>query len=349
MMDILEDWEYLCQFNDTDCSDLGLETPSPLGPRQVSALVCYGLVFLLGVPGNGLVVWVTGFRMPHSVNSLWFLQLALADLLCCLSMPLLMVPLAQDQHWTFGLLACKVLSGLLYFTMYCSMLLLVLISLDRWLLVSRPVWCQNWRRLGWARGVCAGVWLLALISSTPHFVFATEHLHGQKVICSAGYGPETAWIVTILRFSLGFLLPVLIIGMCHWVVYNKAAHRTSQGGVARSQRMRRIICAVVLCFVACWLPLHIIDILVLMEPRDSPNLPHLRLAEALTLCLAYFNSCLNPLLYVCLGRGFKDSLARSLRSVFSFLPEEPSHQQHRSLTLTQSQTKSTTEILEKGM
>nr|XP_023699968.1 C5a anaphylatoxin chemotactic receptor 1-like [Paramormyrops kingsleyae] len=346
MMDSLDYWDDLCQLNDTDCSDLLPETPSPLGPNQVAALVCYMLVFLLGVPGNGLVVWVTGFRMPHSVNSLWFLQLALADLLCCLSMPLLMVPLAQDQHWSYGLLACKILSWLLYFTMYCSLLLLVLISLDRWLLVSRPVWCQNWRRPGRARWVCAGVWLLALISSTPHFVFMTEHHHGDKVICTASYSLQTAWIVIMLRFSLGFLLPVLIIAMCHWVVYNRA-RSTSRGGVARSQRTRRIICAVVLCFVACWLPLHIVDILVLMEPRDSPNMPHLRLAEVLTLCLAYFNSCLNPLLYVCLGRGFKDSLSRSLRSVFNFLSDEPSHQQNRSFTLTQSQTKSTTETLEK--
>ncbi|KAG6921067.1 complement C5a receptor 1, partial [Chelydra serpentina] len=36
---------------------------------------------LLGLVGNSLVVWVTNFRMRRTVNSIWFLSLALADLL----------------------------------------------------------------------------------------------------------------------------------------------------------------------------------------------------------------------------------------------------------------------------
>uniref|UniRef100_A0A667X4F7 Complement C5a receptor 1 n=1 Tax=Myripristis murdjan TaxID=586833 RepID=A0A667X4F7_9TELE len=312
-------------------------------PIQIVTLICYGLVFLLGVPGNGLVVWVTGFRMPRSVTSLWFLHLSLADLLCCLSLPLLMVPLVHDDHWHFGSLACTLVKGSFSLVMYCSVLLLVVISVDRWLLVGQPVWCQNHRRPRQAAWVCAGVWCLALIVSIPQFVYAKEIDAGyEKRECVSLYTYLSAWLVTWFRFLVGFLLPFLAILLCHWVVYRKAESGMSRG--ARSKRTLRVIIAVILSFFLCWVPLHILDFIVLLTPRHSPHRPRIYLAHSLALCLAYVNSCLNPLLYVCLGRGFKDSMTRSLRSLFHFVTEEPMPTRSVTDTKSTSTGKETTAI-----
>ncbi|CDQ93087.1 C5a anaphylatoxin chemotactic receptor 1 [Oncorhynchus mykiss] len=320
--------EELSLYNITDCEFVKPGGLGPvLGPRHLSALVFYGLVFLLGVPGNALVVWVTGFRMPRSVTSLWFLNLALADLLCCLSLPLLMVPLAMDQHWPFGPVACKLLKGLLYLIMFCSVLLLVLISLDRFLLVSWPVWCQNWRRPRKAGWVCVGVWLLALLGSIPQFVYVKEvQLSTSKSECLGLYTVASAWANTTARFLVGFVLPFITIVTCHWVVYSRARRGSGVGpgrvSEARSRRTLRVIVAVSLSFFLCWFPLHILDFLVLSTPRHSSHSANIQLAHTLALCLAYCNSCLNPLLYVCLGRGFKQNINRSLRNMFNFATEE---------------------------
>ncbi|XP_010863286.1 C5a anaphylatoxin chemotactic receptor 1 [Esox lucius] len=329
------DYDYSDFFSDDELKQLNLSdiirpdkyVPA-LGPRHLLVLVFYALVFLLGVPGNALVVWVTGFRMPRSVTSLWFLNLALADLLCCLSLPLLMVPLAMDQHWPFGTVACTLIKGLIFLVMYCSVLLLVLISLDRWLLVSRPVICQNWRRPKKAAWVCVCIWLLSLLSSIPQFVYVKEvQLSSSKSECKGSYTRTSAWAVTIMRFLMGFILPFVVIVACHLVVYNRAGQRSGtrsvRGGEIRSSRTLRVIIGVSLSFFLCWLPLHILDILELLTPRDSPHSPNVQLAHVLAMCLAYCNSCLNPLLYVCLGRSFKQSMNRSLRSVFNFATEEP--------------------------
>ncbi|XP_078102686.1 C5a anaphylatoxin chemotactic receptor 1 [Sander vitreus] len=305
-------------------------------PIQIAALVFYGIVVLLGVPGNALVVWVTGFYMPRSATSLWFLNLALADLLCCLSLPLLMVPIAHDDHWHFGSLACTLVKGLFYLVMYCSVLQLVLISVDRWMLVSRPVWCQNNRRPKQAVCVCVAVWCLALIGSIPQFVYTKEIKAGEdKRECLTVYTPLSAWLVTTYRFLLGFFLPFLVIVVCHLMVY-----RRTQSGLmrarTRSKRTLRVILAVVLSFFLCWLPLHIVDFLSLTVPRKSTHSPKLYLAQVLALCLAYFNSCLNPLLYVCLGRGFKESMNRSVRSMLQFISEDPTTK----MSITINDTKS---------
>ncbi|KAM4628413.1 C5a anaphylatoxin chemotactic receptor 1 [Polymixia lowei] len=321
-MDLEEDEEDLFLEHNYTLPDINDNFIPEIQPIQIMTLVCYGLVFLVGVPGNSLVVWVTGFRMPFSVTSLWFLNLALADLLCCLSLPLLMVPLAHDDHWHFGPLACTLIKGMFYLVMYCSILLLVLISLDRWMLVSRPVWCQNHRRPKKAVWVCVGVWCLALLGSIPQFIYTKQIEAGEKKReCTGLYTPRTAWLVTSFRFLGGFVLPFLAIVVSHWVVYKRAGSGTVGG--ARSKRTLRVIVAVAMSFFLCWLPLHIMDFLVLVTPRNSPHRPKVYLAHAITLCLAYFNSCLNPLLYVCLGRGFKESMNRSLRSLFHFISEEP--------------------------
>ncbi|KAM9318357.1 C5a anaphylatoxin chemotactic receptor 1-like [Pholidichthys leucotaenia] len=291
-------------------------------PIQIVALFLYALVVVLGVPGNAVVVWVTGFCMTRSVTSLWFLNLALADLLCCLSLPLLMVPLAHDDHWHFGPLACTLVKGLFYLVMYCSILQLVLISVDRLLLVTRPVWCQNYRRTKHAVYGCVAVWGAALICSIPHFVYATEIKVGElKRECVYGYTRSSVWPVYSLRFLVGFIIPFLVIVVCHLVVYNSTQRGLSRSRT-RSKRTLRVIVAVVLSFFLCWLPLHVIDLLNLAIP-NSHGIPSLYLAHALALCLAYFNSCLNPLLYVCLGQGFKDSMNRSLRNILHFISEDP--------------------------
>lgn len=303
-------------------------------PIQIVALAFYGLVVLLGVPGNAVVIWVTGFCMPRSVTSLWFLNLAVADLLCCLSVPLLMVPVAQDDHWHFGPVACPLVKGLFYLLMYCSVLQLVLISLDRWMLVTKPVWCQNKRRTRPAVFVCAGVWCLAVIGSIPQFIYTKEMEVGtDKRECQTVITSQlTAWLLTSYRFLVGFFIPFIVIVVCHVAVYRRA-----ESGQTRSKKTLRVIAAVVLSFFLCWLPLHIVDFLLLVTKRSSSHSPRIYLAQILTICLAYFNSCLNPLLYVCLSRGFKNSMNRSLRNLLNFISEDPMTR----VSISNNDTKST--------
>ncbi|XP_062408221.1 C5a anaphylatoxin chemotactic receptor 1 [Sardina pilchardus] len=305
-----------------------------IGTNHIISLVCYALVFIIGVPGNALVAYVTAFRMPRSVNALWFLNLAVTDLLCCLSLPLMMVPLAQDMHWSMGPLACKLLHGTFYLVMYCSVLQLTLISMDRWMLVSWPVWCQNWRRPRYALWACLGIWLLALLGSAPQFAILEAHelrspfggevvkIHCRPVLSSM----TAAWAVAIFRFVMGFVLPFTVICVSHWRVYQRASGRgQSSGGRERSARATRVIITVVLTFFLCWAPVHMLDMVHLLPANQHGHNHKLALANVLATCLAYVNSCLNPVIYVCMGRGFKEGIIRTLRSVLHLASEAPTH------------------------
>ncbi|KAL1267153.1 hypothetical protein QQF64_002828 [Cirrhinus molitorella] len=54
-------------------------------PMWVTSLVSYYLTLILCVPGNAFVLYVAGLKMKRTVTMVGFLNLAIADLLCCLS------------------------------------------------------------------------------------------------------------------------------------------------------------------------------------------------------------------------------------------------------------------------
>ncbi|KAG8553128.1 hypothetical protein GDO81_003289, partial [Engystomops pustulosus] len=184
----------------------------------------YTLVFLLGVPGNGLVVWITAFDINRSVNTIWFLNLAVADLLCCLSVPINIMTITL-RYWPLGPFFCKVIPSIVSITMYTSILLLSMISIDRCVLVIKPVWCQNKRTLGKAYVACAVIWILAIVFNGPSFIFWGIRKSEGKEECKYDYEiirgegkQRTENSITISRLLIGFILPFLVIVTCYTIL-----------------------------------------------------------------------------------------------------------------------------------
>ncbi|XP_042653237.1 coiled-coil domain-containing protein 9 isoform X3 [Tyto alba] len=302
----------------------GYEVPHSY--RAVLAL--YALIFLLGVLGNGAVIWVTGFELRRTVNGVWFLNLSVADLLCCLALPFLALPLARDHHWPLGRFACKLLPSLTILNMFASVLLLMAISADRCALVTRPVWCQNHRTLGLARGACAAAWFLAGLLTLPSFIFRTTRLDyfSEKTTCVLDYAAVghhqhlTELVTAVTRFVCGFLVPFVVITAC----YSLLLARVHSKGFARSQKAIKLILVVILSFFVCWLPYHVVGLILASTRPHSSLFKGALEADPIVAGVAYINSCINPIIYVVMGQDFKDKVQRSWRAVLrGVLSDDP--------------------------
>lgn len=154
---------------ETNSTDL-LSQPWNESPVILS-MVILSLTFLLGLPGNGLVLWVAGLKMQRTVNTVWFLHLTLADLLCCLSLPFSLAHLALQGQWPYGRFLCKLIPSIIVLNMFASVFLLTAITLDRCLVVFKPIWCQNHRNVGTACTICGCIWVVAFVMCIPVFVY----------------------------------------------------------------------------------------------------------------------------------------------------------------------------------
>ncbi|XP_035520730.1 apelin receptor A [Morone saxatilis] len=112
---------------------------------------------------------------------------------------------------------------------------------------------------------------------------------------------------------IGFLLPLVILLVCYCSLaqlLNRHFGRGPRPDRKRQRRLLRVIVTLVMAFFLCWLPLHVNKtVSMLLEFGFVPyscSLDQILLAaHPYVTCLAYLNSCLNPLLYAACDPSFR--------------------------------------------
>ncbi|XP_037641735.1 chemokine-like receptor 1 [Sebastes umbrosus] len=330
---------------------------------KIMSLVVYCLAFVLGVLGNGVVIWVTGFKMKKTVHTVWFLNLAVADFLFTAFLPLRVTYTALNSHWPFGKFMCKLHYVIIFLNMFASVYILMVISVDRCVSVVWPVWSNNHRSVRKASFVSLGVWVLALILSTPYFIFRDTGLssNNDKIIdCLNNFAlsdNETSSVIqlrdeaiTITLFLLGFVVPYTVIVSCYAVIIHRI--RRNRTLASQSSRPFKIIAAVITTFFLCWAPFHIMNLIGTGDFRptyDSKTSHHVTtIGYPIAKSLAYLNSGLNPLLYVFMGQDFKDIVHKSILNVLeNAFQEEVSHSytNKKSTVISRSKDKSVSDTV----
>lgn len=297
----------------------------------------YGIIFILGTIGNGLVVVVMGYQKKvKTMTDKYRLHLSVADLLFVLTLPFWAVDAVKT--WYFGNFLCVFVHMIYTVNLYSSVLILAFISLDRYLAVVRATNSQATRKLLASRVIYVGVWLPAALLTVPDLVFASvqnvgssnfylteenEDTADSRTICQRIYPVETSLKWTVgFRFQhilVGFILPGFVILVCYCIIIAKLSQGTKGQPLKRKALKTTVI--LILCFFSCWLPYCIgifLDTLIMLDVVASSCALQQAVEKwiSITEALAYFHCCLNPILYAFLGVKFKKS-ARSALTVNS--------------------------------
>lgn len=293
----------------------------------------YGIIFILGIIGNGLVIVVMGYQKKvKTMTDKYRLHLSVADLLFVLTLPFWAVDAAST--WYFGGFLCVSVHMIYTVNLYSSVLILAFISLDRYLAVVRATNSQATRKLLASRVIYVGVWLPAAVLTVPDLVFARAQNTGSsnylftedgiettdsRTICQRIYPQETSLIWTVVfRFQhilVGFILPGLVILICYCIIIAKLS-QGSKGQALKKKALKTTV-ILILCFFSCWLPYCVgifLDTLVMLNvvPSSCELQQAVEKWISITEALAYFHCCLNPILYAFLGVKFKKSARSAL-------------------------------------
>lgn len=272
---------------------------------EYAVLTANIIVCLVGLGGNAVVIWISGWKMKRTVNTTFYLSLALSDFLFCACLPLNIVYM-MTSNWPFGTALCKLASFALFLNMFSSVFVLVLISANRCVMVAFPVWSQNHRTIRMASGALVLTWLMSAALTLPSLLYRSTREHGAVTQCYSDYPrPSVHKAVALTRFFWGFLIPFVLIVSCTVVLCVKLRQLS-----IRSTKPYKVMVGLILTFFVCWIPYHTFLFLELDLHKHDPNTVRTGLLVGATLAAA--NSFMNPFLYVFIGREFKQTLRRSL-------------------------------------
>lgn len=283
----------------------------------------YSLITVLGLVGNGFALVVL-LRTNHKSSPfhVYMLNLAVSDLLCVMTLPLRVFYYVNKGQWNQGDFLCRISSYALYVNLYCSIYFMVAMSITRFLAIVFPVKNLGLVTENRARLVCAGIWVLICLLSSP-FLMSGQHYDKEtnKTKCfelPRGHGVQKLIVLNYLSLVVGFVLPFLVILICYTGIVRALMSRTQ---AARRQRGTgskaiRMIVIVLLTFLVSFMPYHVQRTVHLsfLSRKDTTCSEKIAMQKSVvvTLCLAAANSCFDPLLYFFSGEGFRSRLS-SLR------------------------------------
>ncbi|XP_069058173.1 chemerin-like receptor 1 [Pleurodeles waltl] len=278
---------------------------------HIAASIGNMIIFFAGITGNGIVIWLGGFKMEKTVCTIWYLNLAVADFFFCATRIFSVIREGMLFDWPFGKTACKVNSFIKFFNLFASVLLLMIISIDRCIMVTNPIWCRIHRNTKLSAIICFVVWLLATAMAVPYALYFETYKNGSRTDCkyTKDLGKEEEHVLRVARFIISFVIPVVIISVCNLIL----ATHLKQKKVRTSKGALKLVTLVVVVFFVCWLPHHML--LLLKKTRGSKAA--WKAGFKFANFLGFFSACVNPFLYFFMGYLKNHHHKQSLLSVLS--------------------------------
>uniref|UniRef100_A0A4W4H469 G-protein coupled receptors family 1 profile domain-containing protein n=1 Tax=Electrophorus electricus TaxID=8005 RepID=A0A4W4H469_ELEEL len=279
---------------------------SPLLPVGYSIICCIGLL------NNSISIFLLFLqRNANTSMAVYMRHLSLADMLLVLCLPL-----RVHYHNRQGpFIVCRVVGILFYINMYASISFLSLISLDRYLKITKPVWVFRVQKVCWSRRASYAIWSILFLVTCLFFMSSRWenpcnricfHFHDQGQL-TGGIN-----LMVVALFGGLFLLFVIF--------YVKIALklRTVQMGKGNSNNQddrKMIILKTFLVpgiFTLCFLPYHLVRVpYVLAQMKSIARLEskqQLHTWNEITLLLSTLNSCLDPIIYYFLSSVYRKTL-----------------------------------------
>ncbi|KAM5129976.1 B2 bradykinin receptor-like [Mantella aurantiaca] len=288
-------------------------------------------IFALGFVENIFVISVFLLhKSPCTVAEIYLGNMAAADLIFVSGLPFWAIYISNKLNWPFGSFLCVTINSLIQLNLYGSIYFLMMVSIDRYLALVKTMSFGRMRRAGCAKINCAIIWICAVLASLPKVVFRkVMFIPGFNSTACVILSPHESWNIAsnILMNLLGLFIPAVVIGFCTFQIIKVLRNNTMQQfkEVNNEKKATWLVFAVLLAFVVCWLPFHVITFFDTLEMYGAFQLCSwnhaIEIGNQISTYIGFSNSCLNPLLYVIVGNHFRKKAKEVFRQfVAKFRP-----------------------------
>ena len=303
-------------------SDACTNSPAMIGNGSFIPIfsILLVVVMLIGVAGNLLVIYVVlNYGRLKTVTNTYLLHLALSDLVFLSGIPFF-VSSILTRAWIFGGFVCKLFFLTQGVNQYTSIIILALLSFDRYLAV-----CYSAKSIVWRSRVSPNLlliltWILSFLLMLPIITFTTLHkTSASKVQCTIILPyPQSRFlyfVVIAYTSTITFLFPISLmiyfyIRIVWRLKYKVSQHQArSRSSIYTRRKVSVLVLVVITVHVVCCAPYWAFQVLTTSEllPQTSALLvPTSSIAQF----LLFVNSATNPVLYAFLSEVFRSSFKR---------------------------------------
>ncbi|XP_037975349.2 protein trapped in endoderm-1 isoform X2 [Plutella xylostella] len=296
-------------------------TLATIYPREatIMAAVCAIIFSIIGVLGNFIttVALLMHPKLRGHVTTMFVLSLCVSDLLfCSINLPLTASRYVKER-WDFGDQLCQMFAFVFYGNEAVSLLSMVAITINRYILIAyydmysqiyttTKIWVQLF--LVWL--VSFGLMVPPLLGIWGRLGLDTETF-SCTILRNHGRSPKK------YLFVFGFALPCVVIIVSYSCIYwkvrqskRKLEGRSKLSGQTAKEkeedsRLTTLMLTIFLCFLACFLPLMIMNV-----ADDGIKYPWLHIIASI---LAWASSVINPLIYAATNRQYRAAYGNLLK------------------------------------
>lgn len=305
-------------------------------PVTIAAAVCAIIFSIVGVAGNlvTVIALLKYTRLRRHATTAFVISLSISDLIfSAVNMPLT-ASRYLNEAWVLGETLCKIFPLFFYGNVAVSLLSMVAITINRYILISRSdIYAQLY--------TTQRIILMLIIIWTLSFSLLLPPLFGFWG--RLGLEPST-FSCTILKkngtspkkflFVLGFIVPCVVISVSYMCIYwrvrksrkNLEAHagipRRKASGFQRREdsRVTRLMVTIFLCFLLCFMPLMLVNVI-----DDKMKIP---IVHVIASVLAWASSVINPFIYAGTNKLYREAYKQILCPASSKTPTigpKPTH------------------------
>ncbi|XP_072041759.1 probable G-protein coupled receptor No18 [Amphiura filiformis] len=218
-------------------------TQTDIGMMLVKLITLTPIIFT-GIVGNILViVAVFRFKNLRIVANYFIVSLALADLsVCCIVMPLGLYLEVMEGSWYLGGILCDIWVSMDVLTCTSSIWNLCVISLDRFLAITRPIQYALKRTPIMAFVISVSAWGLSFLISIPALLFVGGYDMEEIIYLDSTNSTNTSYIgesskcqlnvspiFQVLSSVVSFYIPCFILLLVYYKIFQSVQNLGLKG------------------------------------------------------------------------------------------------------------------------
>ncbi|KAM6457589.1 mas-related G-protein coupled receptor member H-like isoform 1-T2 [Liasis olivaceus] len=253
------------------------------------------IISIFGIVGNGIVLWLLGFKIKRNPFTVYILNLAAADFgvlvvldLQCLSIFFPLITLESHLIILFNL----------FMFAYCtSQFLLTAVSIDRCVAVLFPIWHRCLRPPRVSTILCAFIWVVAFLPfGIKIFFFVTKGISISR---------------EVLSFFINTLFCLPLMTLSSLILFIKVCLKPKQ---QKRRKLLTVILLALFCFLILAFPLTLAELMNFFG--------YLTPLYCFTVLLACISSSINPMIYFLVESRKKGQLRQGLKVIFQKIFKE---------------------------